>query len=440
MSPLNGVVLPGRPRRVRRRGGPSGRPAARRSRRSSGTAARACGSRVSSSRSCSSGNWRPQLLDERVERRGVDPLELAVGDGRDPDQGLQLADRARQVLGPSRRHARTLVGGGGPRIPSYCLVNQCTKLHRMSVLGRSGRLVLGLLLLVLLVLVGAGSPASADDERPVVRVGTEGTYPPFTFHDPSTNELTGYDIEVIKAVADEAGLGPAVRARRPSTRSSRRSTPSRIDVIANQITINRRPQGPLPVLARRTRTRAASSSRRPTTTTSRPSTTSKGKVDRRSPRPATGPQVARDAGADVQVGRPVRARRPSCSSQGRVDVIVNDNIAVLDYLASTGSKDIKIAGNAGDEVSAQALTFRQDEPDLQQQADDALANARRGRHARRDLGEVLRRRRHRGGRPRSPTWRARTPGRRPRSSRTRIKPMLMGPAQVLPPDHGRRAS
>ena len=31
-------------------------------------------------------------------------------------------------------------------------------------------------------------------------------------------------------------------------------------------------------------------------------------------------------------------RPPSCSSQGRVDAIVNDNIAVLDYLASTGSK------------------------------------------------------------------------------------------------------
>ena len=35
-----------------------------------------------------------ELGDELVERRGVDPLGLAVGDGRDADQRLQLRDRA----------------------------------------------------------------------------------------------------------------------------------------------------------------------------------------------------------------------------------------------------------------------------------------------------------------------------------------------------------
>ena len=59
-------------------------------------------------------------------------------------------------------------------------------------------------------------------------------------------------------------------------------------------------------------------------------------------------------------------RRPLCSSQGRVDAVVNDNIAVLDYLASTGSKKIKIAGNAGSDVGKQALTFRKTDPSLQQ--------------------------------------------------------------------------
>ena len=32
-------------------------------------------------------------------------------------------------------------------------------------------------------------------------------------------------------------------------------------------------------------------------------------------------------------------------AQGRVDALVNDNIAVLDYLAASGSTDIKIAGD-----------------------------------------------------------------------------------------------
>lgn len=52
-----------------------------------------------------------------------------------------------------------------------------------------------LLLGVLLPLLAPGGPASAaawsDGAGQPVRVGTEGTYPPFTLVDPATNELTG---------------------------------------------------------------------------------------------------------------------------------------------------------------------------------------------------------------------------------------------------------
>ena len=70
-----------------------------------------------------------------------------------------------------------------------------------------------------------------------MRVGTEGTYPPFTYMDPRTGQLTGYDIEVAEAVAKEAGwrlqfvqsqfdaIFPALDTKR-------------IDMIANQVTIN----------------------------------------------------------------------------------------------------------------------------------------------------------------------------------------------------------
>src|SRR4029453_17982625 len=49
---------------------------------------------------------------------------------------------------------------------------------------------------------GGGSASGSAD---VLRVGTEGTYSPFSFHDPSSNELTGYDVEVAKAVGAELG-------------------------------------------------------------------------------------------------------------------------------------------------------------------------------------------------------------------------------------------
>ena len=242
-------------------------------------------------------------------------------------------------------------------------------------------------------LLGLPGPANAADGHPVIRVGTEGTYPPFTYLDPRTEQLTGYDIEVIKAVAEEAGWQLKFVESAVRRASSRRSTPKRIDVIANQVTINPEREArylftaAVHLLARRDRHRRRQRRhhhpRRPRRARRPPSR-----------RPATGP-------------RSPATRAPRCKSvegfaqaaellvQGRVDAIVNDNIAVLDYLASTGSKDIKIAGDAGDEVSEQALAFRQDDAALRDQADAALEELARRRHADEDLGELLRRRRHR---------------------------------------------
>ncbi len=58
-----------------------------------------------------------------------------------------------------------------------------------------------LALLALVVgLLCVAAPATADDDAAprVVRVGTEGVYPPFTFHDQDTHELTGFDVEILE--------------------------------------------------------------------------------------------------------------------------------------------------------------------------------------------------------------------------------------------------
>ncbi|NPD05107.1 ABC transporter substrate-binding protein/permease [Nocardioides sp. zg-1308] len=210
-----------------------------------------------------------------------------------------------------------------------------------------------------------GTPAEAR----TVRVGTEGTYPPFTFHDPGTDELTGFDIEVIRAVADEAGwdlefveapfdsIFPALDA-------------GRVDVIANQITINPEREARYLFSTPYTYSRGVI-------------VTAAGNDDVRTLDDIDGlvaaesetsnwAQVARDAGAEIRAVDQF-AQAAELLVQGRVDVVVNDNIAVLDYLASTGSDEIEIVGDAGEDVGQQALTFRQDSPELQQEADDALA-------------------------------------------------------------------
>lgn len=232
------------------------------------------------------------------------------------------------------------------------------------------RRLLTLLLAAVALLLGVPVAAGADDSAPrVVRVGSEGTYPPFTYRDPDTGELTGFDIDVVKAIGEEAGwdlrfVEAPFDALFPALDSQR------IDLIANQITIN--PEREARYLF------------------STPYTYSKGVIvtaadtddittledleGRRTAQTSSSnwAQVARDAGADVQY---VQDFGPGVELliQGRVDAIVNDNIAVLDYIATSGTDEIRIAGDAGDETLEQALIFRRSDPDLQEEADRAIA-------------------------------------------------------------------
>lgn len=237
---------------------------------------------------------------------------------------------------------------------------------------RLGRALVLLLLVTLAASAYAAPARAADGEGRVVRVGTEGTYPPFTFVDPRTNELTGFDIEVIEAVAAKAGWKlEFVRSQFDAIFAGLDS--GRVDVIANQITINPERQ------ARYLFTEPYTYSRGVIVTAADTDDITtladlKGKTTAQS---ATSNwyDVAKKAGAKVENVEQF-SQAAALLDQGRVDAVVNDNIAVLDYLASTGSKKVKIAGRAGDDIGRQAFTFRKDSAGLQQQADQALAELR----------------------------------------------------------------
>lgn len=234
------------------------------------------------------------------------------------------------------------------------------------------RQVLRILAVLLAVAVLAPVPASAapaQDGQPVIRVGTEGTYAPFSYHDSRTQELTGYDIEVIKAIAAKAGWKLQFAETQwdsifPALDSGR------IDVIANQVTINDERKAKYGLSATYTYSHGVLVRR---TGDDRIKTLAdlKGRTTAQSAT-SSWAQVARDAGANVQAVEGF-AQAAALLAQGRVDAIVNDNIAVLDYQASTGSKDIEIAGSAGNEISEQALAFRKGDTALLTQANTAIA-------------------------------------------------------------------
>ncbi|TGV80464.1 transporter substrate-binding domain-containing protein, partial [Mesorhizobium sp. M00.F.Ca.ET.158.01.1.1] len=51
----------------------------------------------------------------------------------------------------------------------------------------------------------AGANLDEIKQAGVIKVGTEGTYAPFTYHDAS-GALVGFDVEIAKAIADKLGV------------------------------------------------------------------------------------------------------------------------------------------------------------------------------------------------------------------------------------------
>ena len=77
---------------------------------------------------------------------------------------------------------------------------------------------------------------AAVQKAGVLTIGTEGTYRPFTYHDGGSGPLTGYDVDVAKAVAKKLG----VKAKFEETQWDAIFAgleAHRFDLIANQVSI-----------------------------------------------------------------------------------------------------------------------------------------------------------------------------------------------------------
>lgn len=81
-------------------------------------------------------------------------------------------------------------------------------------------------------------------------------------------------------------------------------------------------------------------------------------------------EAAEAAGAKVEAVEGL-TQSVALLKQKRVDVTLNDNLAVLEYLNTSGDKDVKISGTIG-EVNQQAFAFRKDSSDLAAEFDTAL--------------------------------------------------------------------
>jgi L-cystine transport system substrate-binding protein len=203
-----------------------------------------------------------------------------------------------------------------------------------------------------LTLAACGGGNAADSDT--LRVGTEGTYSPFSFQGPD-GQLTGYDVEVAQAVAAKLGK-KAEFVQTPWDSIFAGLEAKRFDLVANQVTINDERKAKYDLSEPYTVSEGVIVTRADDTSITTLADL-KGKTTAQSST-SNWATVARDAGANVEAVEGF-VQAIQLLKDRRVDATVNDTLAVGDYQKAKNDTSIKVAGKTGD-TSQQAFAGRKD--------------------------------------------------------------------------------
>lgn len=208
--------------------------------------------------------------------------------------------------------------------------------------------------------------AEIQEEGTLV-VGTEGTYPPFTFHDAS-GELTGFDVEIAREIAERLGVEAEFLETQWDAMFAGLDA-ERFDMVANQVGIN--------------------DERKESYDFSNPYITStavlvvaedndeiqsfddlEGKLSAQS-LTSNYAEMATSYGAELE-GVEGFNQAIELLNSGRVDATINDNLTVLDFQQQRPDASIKVVDESGDAAQS-GLLFRQGNETLVEAANEALA-------------------------------------------------------------------
>ena len=202
-------------------------------------------------------------------------------------------------------------------------------------------------------------------------VGTEGTYPPFSFHEGGTGDLTGYDVEIAQAVAGKLGLEAEFSEAQWDALFAGLDA-GRFAMIANQVTIS--PEradayefsepytvspGVVVVRAGDTSISSLADLRGKTTAQSLSSNWY---------------TLVQDNGAKVEAVEGW-AQAVALLDQGRVDATVNDKLTYLDYMRQTPDAPLAVAVQTED-AALSAFAFAKGNTELRDAVDQALQELR----------------------------------------------------------------
>ena len=202
-------------------------------------------------------------------------------------------------------------------------------------------------------------------------VGTEGTYRPFSFHEGGSGPLTGYDVEVVTAVAEKLGVEVTFEETQWDAIFAGLQA-GRFDIVANQVSINDEREAaytmsdpytvsPGVLIVAESNTEIASFDDLSGFSSAQSLT-------------SNWYEVAVGYGATVEAVEGW-AQAAELLSQGRVDATVNDELTFLDFEKTEGDTGLKIVDETGD-ASLNAFALRKGSDDLAAAINGALAELR----------------------------------------------------------------
>jgi len=239
------------------------------------------------------------------------------------------------------------------------------------------RALLAVVLLAALILTACGSSTTASKDpiksAGVLRVGTEGVYAPYSFHDSSQGgQLAGYDVDVARAVGEKLGVDVEfVETSWDSIFAALEA--NRFDIVANEVTITDERKAKYDFSEPYSISEGV-------IVTRKDDNSIKSLADLKGKRAAESPtsnwaEVARNAGAEIESVDGF-TQAISVLNDGRVDVVVNDSISVLAYQAEHPDAPIKVAAKT-DKTSDQAFAARKNSglvPELNKALDELRAD------------------------------------------------------------------
>ncbi|MGD6872125.1 amino acid ABC transporter substrate-binding protein [Sutcliffiella horikoshii] len=220
---------------------------------------------------------------------------------------------------------------------------------------------------------GGDAPKESDnllskvEEEGELLVGTEGTYPPFTFHDES-GKLTGFDVEIAEAIAEKMGVEVKFMETQWDAMFAGLDS-KRFDMIANQVGI-REDRLEKYDFSDHYITSAAVLVAKEDNDEINSFEDIEGKKSAQS-LTSNYADIAREYKAEIE-GVEGFNQAVELINSNRVDVTINDKLSVLDFQKNRPNAQIKIVDEAGDAAQS-GMMFRKGSDELVDAVNKALA-------------------------------------------------------------------